>query len=310
MCLWVGGCQAGEPEAGETQAQETESNATESSGTETGETETETETETGETETETGEPEGNLLLSDKLLNIAHRGGGNLRPEATLPAFENALAVGADAIEFDLHLSADGVIVVIHDATVDRTTEGSGAVEELSFAELRALDAGYQFSPDEGVTFPYRGMGIQIPTLAEVLETFPDTYYFIEIKAPELALVPAVLDELAAHEVEERVMLVSFNQVIIDEIRALAPEQFTAMSIPEMLTFNAELDNPDYVPPSAFIQPSWDFVNQAMVDRGHELGLKIHPWTANTEGLMLDLISYGVDGIMSDDPALLNAVLGG
>jgi glycerophosphoryl diester phosphodiesterase len=142
-----------------------------SGATETGDTETNgaTETETGDTD----DPPGNPFLSDQLLNIAHRGGGRLRPEATLPAFENALSVGADVLEFDLHASSDGVVVVIHDETVDRTTDGTGAVQAMTFAELRMLDAGYEFTPDGGQTFPYRGMGIQIPTLVEVLAGFPD-----------------------------------------------------------------------------------------------------------------------------------------
>src|SRR5690554_1995342 len=184
-CLWLVACGGADPsstgstsgERGESAESETDTDA----GSDTSnETETETETETGET----GEPPGNLLLSDQVLNIAHRGGGLLRPETTLPAFEHALAVGADVLEFDLHASADGVIVAMHDDTVDRTTEGSGAIKDRSFAELRMLDAGYRFTTDDGQTYPYRGAGIQIPTLEEILLGFPDRYYLMEIKQSE------------------------------------------------------------------------------------------------------------------------------
>jgi glycerophosphoryl diester phosphodiesterase len=277
-------------------------------------TETNGETETGETsETGTGEtdePPGNLLLSDQHLNIAHRGGGRLRPEATLPAFEHALSVGADVIEFDVHASSDGIVVVIHDDTVDRTTDGSGTVADMSFAELRMLDAGYAFTPDGGQTFPYRGMGIQIPTLDEVLEAFPDQYYLIEIKQYEPSIVPNVLAILEAHSALDRVILASFQQVTIDAVRAANPELFTSMTLVEMLEFQGASEQPGYQPPALFVQPPWDVVDQQVVDFAHSLGLKVQPWTVNNEPVMLDLIALGVDGIMTDDPALLEAALGG
>lgn len=270
------------------------------------ESETNAETETGDTD----EPPGNLLLSDQHLNIAHRGGGKLRPEATLPAFEHALSVGADVIEFDVHASSDGIVVVIHDDTVDRTTDGSGTVADMSFAELRMLDAGYEFTPDGGQTFPYRGMGIQIPTLDEVLEAFPDQYYLIEIKQYEPSIVPNVLAILEAHAVLDRVVLASFQQVTIDAVRAANPELFTSMTLAEMVEFYGAIEQPGYQPPALFVQAPWDVVDQPLVDFAHSLGLKVQPWTINTEPLMLDLIALGVDGIMTDDPALLEATLGG
>ena len=279
------------------------------SETETG-TDGETETETGTDTEDTGDPPGNLLLSDRQLNIAHRGGGRLRPEATLPAFEHALAIGADVIEFDLHASADGAVVVIHDDTVDRTTDGTGMVAAMTLAELQALDAGYQFTPDGGATFPYRGMGIQIPTLDAVLDAFPDEYYLIEIKQSEPSIVPQVLASLDAHGVGDRVVLASFQQVTIDEVRATAPDRFTALSFDEMVDFYAAIDDPGYVPPAVFLQAPWEVVDAELVGFAHSLGMIVHPWTANSEALMHDLIDLGVDGIMTDDPELLAAALGG
>ena len=118
-----------------------------STGTTTSTSGTASTTSTGEAPTSssstTGEPGGNLLLSDKFLNIAHRGGASLRPEETLLAFEHALAVGADVLEFDVHASSDGVIVAMHDGTVDRTTDGTGPIKAQTLAQLRALDAGYR-----------------------------------------------------------------------------------------------------------------------------------------------------------------------
>ncbi|MEZ4374468.1 MAG: glycerophosphodiester phosphodiesterase family protein [Polyangiaceae bacterium] len=112
------------------------------------------------------EPAGPLLLSNHFLNIAHRGGRKLAPEHTLVAYQNGLDVGADILELDVHATSDGVLVLMHDDTVDRTTNGTGAIKELTFAELRSLDAAYNFSEDGGQTFPYRGKGIQVPTLEE------------------------------------------------------------------------------------------------------------------------------------------------
>jgi glycerophosphoryl diester phosphodiesterase len=255
------------------------------------------------------EPPGNLLLSDQLLNIAHRGGGRLRPEATLVAFEHALEVGAEVIEMDVHASSDGVVVVMHDDTVDRTTDGSGSIKDMTFAELRMLDAGYDFTPDGGQTYPYRGVGIQIPTLDEVLEAFPDRYYLIEIKQIEPSIVPEVLASLDAHAVGDRVVLASFQQVTIDEVRALDPELFTAMTFNEMVEFYGAMDNPSYIPPALFVQAPWEVVDQELLDFAHSLDLKVHPWTVNGEALMHDLIGLGVDGIMTDDPVLLEAVIG-
>jgi glycerophosphoryl diester phosphodiesterase len=126
-------------------------------------------------------PSESVFLADRFLNIAHRGGARLAPEHTLVAFENALRVGADVIEFDLHATVDGVIVILHDATVDRTTDGTGVVRNMTFAELRALDAGYRFTRDGGATFPWRGKGLTIPTLEEALERFADVPITVEFK---------------------------------------------------------------------------------------------------------------------------------
>lgn len=285
---------------------ETESSSETGTATETG---TGTETETG-SEDDTGEggvaPE-KLLRSDEFINIAHRGGGALRPEETLIAYTHALSVGAAVIEMDLHASADGVVVLMHDDTVDRTTDGSGLIRELSLEALRELDAGYDFSPDGGETHPFRAMGVQVPTLEEVLETFPDAVYLMEIKQSEPDIVPAVLALLEAHDVGTRVVVASFNDATIEAVRASPLDLQTAMSTGEMVAFVAAMDDPEYAPPCHFIQPPWDLCSEEFVERAHTLDLKVHPWTVNGAALMEELIGRGVDGIMTDDPALLASV---
>lgn len=251
---------------------------------------------------------GNLLLSDRVLNIAHRGGGVHRPEETLPAFEHALMVGADVLEFDVHATADGVLVAMHDDTVDRTTDGVGAIQYLKFAELRALDAGYRFTPDGGATFPYRGAGIVVPTVDEILTTFPDSYYLIEIKQLDPPIVEPLLAVLGQHGVLERVVLASFDGETIAAVRAAAPEVMTALSLLEWAEFSTSLGDPGYTSPAKFVQPQANLTSVQVVEFAHALGLKVHPWTVNEAPEMMLLLARGVDGIMTDDPELLAGLL--
>ncbi|HVF40493.1 MAG TPA: glycerophosphodiester phosphodiesterase family protein, partial [Gemmatimonadaceae bacterium] len=111
--------------------------------------------------------------------IGHRGARAHAPENTIESFAQAVAAGAEAIEFDIRLSADGVPVVFHDPQVSRTTDGTGEVKRMTFAELRELDAGARYTPDGGKTYPYAGMGHRIPSLEEVIEAFPSTPVLIE-----------------------------------------------------------------------------------------------------------------------------------
>ena len=120
--------------------------------------------------------------------IAHQGGEWLRPSNTLVAFDHAVELGVDVLEMDIHQTQDGVIVLMHDATVDRTTDGSGAIKEMSFAEIRELDAGYYWTDDDGATYPYRGQGIQVPTLEELFQRYPDMRMNIEIKQETPSMV--------------------------------------------------------------------------------------------------------------------------
>src|SRR5215208_4117973 len=118
------------------------------------------------------------------LVIAHQGGDGVWPGDTMYAFENAVAIGADVLEMDAHVTKDGQIVLMHDEEVDRTTDGTGLIEDLTLEHLKQLDAAYKWSTDDGKTFPYRGQGIQVPMLEELFPTFPEMRYVIEIKLTE------------------------------------------------------------------------------------------------------------------------------
>jgi glycerophosphoryl diester phosphodiesterase len=129
-----------------------------------------------------------VILADPgaRLVIAHRGDSAHAPENTLESLRRGVDAGADAIEFDLRLTADGEVAVMHDPTVDRTTDGHGEVRALTLARLQELDAGYRFSPDSGTSFPFRGMGVRVPSFRDVLEAFPATPLLIELKEAAVA----------------------------------------------------------------------------------------------------------------------------
>jgi glycerophosphoryl diester phosphodiesterase len=157
------------------------------------------------------------------LVVAHRGASTQAPENTMQAYQLAVEAGADAIEVDVHLSQDGQMALIHDETVDRTTDGVGRVEDLSMPELQRFDAGARFTVADGST-PFAGKGLTIPTLPEVLDWLPDDVgLVVEIKAR--AAVPIVIEALSGRPVREqgRASVISFDEASIDEARALDPE---------------------------------------------------------------------------------------
>lgn len=247
----------------------------------------------------------------RFTNIAHRGGANLRPENTLAAFAHAVELGADVLEMDVHATADGVVVLHHDATVDRTTDGTGPISAKTLAEVRALDAGHRFTADGGATFPYRGQGIVVPTLEEVLTSFPDMPVSIEIKQYAPSIVPLVLDVITRANAAGRAVLVSFDQATMDAVRAAAPpELLTGMSIPEMAAFGT-LDaagEASYVPPAPVAQLPYQGVSPAVMARAERFGVVVQVWTVNGADDMRRMLGLGVHGVMTNDPATLEDVL--
>ncbi len=257
----------------------------------------------------------NPLLSEGFLKIAHRGGKRAAPEETMPAFRHALEVGADVLEFDLHATSDGVIVCMHDADVDRTTDGEGAIAQMTFAELRALDAGYRFQ--QGGEFPFRGTGVVVPTFEEVLEAFPGVPMAIEIKQFRPSIVPEVVELIHQYEAVDRVSIAAFIDPIVQEVRVLEPRIATAFGAAEILAFMRVADETeaDYVPPGHLLQVprqqgGTEVVTAETLARAHRLGLKMQVWTINSRTAMEALIELGVDGIMTDDPELLSEVYQG
>lgn len=249
-----------------------------------------------------------LFLSDRFLHIAHRGGGRQAPEETMPAYELALQNGADVIECDVHTSSDGVVVCIHDTTVDRTTDGSGPVNSMTWAQLQELDAGYVFSPDGGQSYPYRDQGVRIAALDALLESFPDAWVAIEIKQSQPPMLDEFLDVIDRHNAADRIVVASFDDLTIQTLRTERPELLTALALGEMFELQTAIGDPNYSPPALIVQAPKAQVTRELLDFAHSLGMKVHAWTVNNRDDMEALIEIGVDGIFTDDPVLLEDVL--
>jgi glycerophosphoryl diester phosphodiesterase len=243
------------------------------------------------------------------LVFAHRGGGGIYPENTLEAFRYSAEMKVDVLELDIHATSDGKLVVLHDSSVDRTTDGSGKVKEMTLAELKKLDAGYRFSTDGGQTFPFRGKNITIPTLEEIFDNFPRTTFNIEPKQAEPSIIKPFCSLLREKKKTDKVMVGSFNQTVIDEFRRECPEVATSASpseVSEFLVYQKSGLSGSYSPPMQALQVpeqlgGVQIVTQDFVESAHNLNLQVHVWTINETADMQRLIDLNVDGIMTDYP---------
>ena len=247
--------------------------------------------------------------------FAHRGGARIAPENTIEAFAAGLAAGADRLEMDVHATSDGHVVVLHDPTVDRTTDGTGPVREMTLAELHRLDAGARFAGDAG-DFPFRGRGVRVPTLAAVLEAFPGVPLNVEIKQDEPHIEYAVLAVLDRFDARAQVLLAAEESTIMARIRTAAPDVLTSFSAADVLEFvtawhGGTLDA--YRPPGIALQipPSFgetQLVTAESVAIAHGMGLEMHVWTIDDPAEMAALLDLGVDAIMTDVPPLAASLL--
>lgn len=241
--------------------------------------------------------------------FAHRGASGAWPENTMAAFRAARELDAHGFELDVHATADGEVVVFHDATLDRTTNGRGRVLEHTLAELVALDAGFGFSPDGGRSFPHRGQGIMVPTLREVLEAFPEVPLIIEIKQADPPLEESLARLLHETGAGPRVLVFSLEQAALDRYRALNRSQATGFGSSDVADFLRRLGSGDwdgYRPPAAaFAVPvRWhgtQIVSAPFVEGAHGFGCEVFVWTVNEPEEMRALLDLGVDGLISDFP---------
>jgi glycerophosphoryl diester phosphodiesterase len=245
------------------------------------------------------------ILSRPLV-YAHRGGAALRPENTLAAFDHGLTLGADGLELDVHLSRDGVVVVHHDDTLDRTTNATGPISTWPAADLAGVDAGYRFALTADV-FPYRGLGWGVPTLRQVLVRYP-VPLIIELKTPDPALAQATVEEIRAARAVERVAVGSFSYRALREIRRLEPRLATGAAREETRwalyrswvrwpvrdTVYREFQVPERVGRTTIVTPRF-------IELAHGAGLPVKVWTVNERADIDRLLDWGVDAIISDRP---------
>jgi glycerophosphoryl diester phosphodiesterase len=254
--------------------------------------------------------------TSKFLVFAHRGGGGLFPENTLLAFEDSAKLGVDFLELDVHSTNDGTLVVMHDAQVDRTTDGRGEIREMSLENLKKLDAGFQFSPDGGQTFPFRGKKITVPTLAEIFDALPEMKFNIEPKQQTPSIIEPLCSLIRARKMENKIIVGSFHQAVIDEFRTECPEVATSASPSEVTKFLALSKtglSESYNPPMQALQipenlGQLSVVTKEFVENAHRKNLQVHVWTVNETADMERLINVGVDGIMTDYPDKLLSIV--
>lgn len=248
-----------------------------------------------------------LLDSDARIVIAHRGASAEAPENTLPAFEAAVRQGADAIELDVRLTADGAPVVIHDETLDRTTDRTGPVAAVTLADLRSADAGRHFTPDLGRTHPYRGGEARIPTLGEVLWAFPGLHLLVEIKEPgaQEAVRRVLLQEDAAGRCvlasEHREALLAFDEPPF--VRGASAPEISALYWAALLR-----RRPAAVGYRMLSVPlrhrGLTVPTRAFVAAARARGCAVHVWTVDAPDTARRLWRRGVTGIVTNVPGTM------
>jgi glycerophosphoryl diester phosphodiesterase len=252
------------------------------------------------------------------LHIAHRGGALLAPENTLVAFRAALERWrTDMLELDVHASGDGELVVSHDPTLQRCTDGEGRIADHTLTELQRLDAGFQFSPDGGRTFPFRGQGVRLPTFREVLRAFPGIRLNVEVKAEAPGIEAAVASLLRAEGAVNRVCLGSeldpLGERLVDaapEVCAFYPRDALTALVLAIKSGSEPPDDPRY----QVLDMPLDYGEVRLVDAPFLeattwLDRWVNVWTVDDVESMRALVAIGVGGIMTDRPDLLREVLG-
>jgi glycerophosphoryl diester phosphodiesterase len=252
------------------------------------------------------------------LVIAHAGdtGQGLWPGNTMTHLEGAAALGVDILEVDAHMTRDGVLVLMHDETVDRTTDGKGRIHDLTLDELQALEVAHHWTQD-GSSHPYRGQGLRVPTLEAAFERFPSYPMVIEIKQASPSMAEPLCRMIRAHGKQETVIVASFKGEAMAEFRAACPEVATSAAPDEIKRFVA-LDtawlagtvSPDYL---AFQVPltyhDITIVTPAFVAAARQRGVQVQVWTVNEPEVMQRLLDMDVHGILTDRPDILMRLVG-
>ena len=251
------------------------------------------------------------------VDFAHRGASARAPENTLESFRLAAESGAGGLETDAHMTLDGRVVAIHDASVDRTTDGTGLVREMTLRELQGLDAGYRFTTDGGTTYPYRGRSLRVPEIGEVFRAFPGLAVNIDLKERQPGLEGALLRVIEQEGAEGRVLVASGHTRSLARFRKLAGGRVrTGASAREIAVFHylsrLRLENLLRPPYDALQVPveyrGTPLVTPRFLEAAHGLGVRVDVWTIDDSEEMRRLLDLGADVIMTNRPEVLEEVL--
>lgn len=243
--------------------------------------------------------------------VAHRGDSANYPENTIEAFKSANRLGVDVIETDVHLTKDNQIVIWHDDTLERNTDGKGRIEDHTLEELKKYDAGYTFTKDGGKTFPFRGKGVRLMTLEEALTELPEQRYNVDLKTDAPVIADYFKETIKRCKAEKRVCVASFHLNNLKRIRKIAPEIQSSLTtgevVPKVLfkTFYPNRETkmrlvfqvPRKAGPIKVITPSF-------IKKWHKKNAVIMVWTINERDEMKELYEMGVDTVMTDHPEIL------
>ncbi len=252
----------------------------------------------------------------KTWNIAHQGGELLWPSNTMLAYQNAAAQGVDMLEMDMQQTKDGVLVLSHDSSLDRLTDTIGNIPDMTLQQVLAADAGAKFSADGGATFPFKGQGVRVAQLTEVLSEFPKMPLTIEIKQVSPSIATHFCKTLQTFGKTTDVIVASFSDQAINEFRAACPEVSTSMTEKELkplvLLSKVWLAGLAAVAGQVAQVPmragGVEIVTPKFVNAMHARGVAVQVWTIDDETQMRRLIKMGVDGIITNRPDLLKQVL--
>jgi glycerophosphoryl diester phosphodiesterase len=241
--------------------------------------------------------------------FAHRGGGALGPENTIAAFDRGMAAGADGLELDVRLSADRIIVVCHDETLDRTTNASGPVSALTAAELSRVDAGWRFTDAAGRQ-PFRGQGVSVPTLRAVLERYPDIPLIIEMKPDTVEMGHALAAEVVAAGAVDRVCAAGYGSRSLAAAREALPAMASSAGRTEvrLALYRSWAGWPPMRPPYGGYQVpelagTLRVVSPRFIRHAHRAGLQVQVWTVDEAADMHRLLGWGADALISNRPDL-------
>ncbi len=257
-----------------------------------------------------------MNFEKKPVVIGHRGAARFCPENTLESFRMGFQF-TDIIEFDVWLSKDKVPFILHDAKLERTTNGSGYAVSRTFRELREYDAGYHFDPDANKAFPFRGKGLRIPSLRELFETFPDKKFAVEIKQNSEELTHMAVKLLRAHRLEGRSIVGSKHFTVSSIMKRFYPEIPRFLSRRELMRIYLDFkmsaapkkDGLAIASMPVEKQCGMAFYEKAFIDYLHQKEMRAFFWTVNQEKTLLELAKNGADAVFTDDPALAVRTLG-